>query len=297
VSARVKREHGSGGGSGWLPAIYLAAPIAWLVAFFFAPMVILFVVSFQKADVFTGIGSFTGWSNYTAFFSDHAQLRVLASTAIITTASMALMLALSLPIAYLLAFRVGRWELPLLLLLVVADELNPLIRVYAWRMLLGRDGILNSFFQLVGLVQHPIAILLFSKFAVVLVMSMEFLTYTMIPIYAALKTVDPSLLEAANDLGSRFPVTLRKVLIPLAAPGIFVAIILVGIPMLTEFVTPALVGGTSAYMIGNSIEDQILESGNWGVGAAMSFLMLVISAVLALVAYRVGKLNRLETAT
>jgi len=210
---------------------------------------------------------------------------------------MALMLALSLPIAYLLAFRVGRWELPLLLLLVVADELNPLIRVYAWRMLLGRDGILNSFFQLVGLVQHPIAILLFSKFAVVLVMSMEFLTYTMIPIYAALKTVDPSLLEAANDLGSRFPVTLRKVLIPLAAPGIFVAIILVGIPMLTEFVTPALVGGTSAYMIGNSIEDQILESGNWGVGAAMSFLMLVISAVLALVAYRVGKLNRLETAT
>jgi spermidine/putrescine transport system permease protein len=279
-----------------LPSLYLAAPTAWLVVFFIGPMVILFIVSFQHADVFSGIGGFAGWSNYTAFLTNPAQISVLLNTAVITTASMTLMLILSVPIAYLLAFRVGRLELPLLLLLVVADELNPLIRVYAWRMLLGRDGILNTFLQLVGLAHHPIAILLFSKFAVVVVMSMEFLTYTMIPIYAALKTVDPSQLEAAGDLGARFPVTLRKILVPLAAPGIFVAIILVGIPMLTEFVTPSLVGGTSAYMIGNSVEDQILESGNWGVGAAMSFVMLLAAALLAFLAYRIGRLNRLETA-
>jgi len=290
------RSGRAGRWSRFTPIAFAAAPLAWLGVFFLAPMAVILIVSFQHSSVLTGIGGFAGWSNYAAVFRDPTTAKTLLDTAVITGASMAVMLAIGIPVAYLLAFRARRWELPLLLLFVLADQLNPLVRVYAWRMLLGRQGILNSLLTSTGVVDHPLEILLFSKFAVVLVLSVEYVTYAMIPIYAAFKTIHPGTLEAATDLGARLGSTFRRVLLPLAAPGIFVAIILVGIPMLTEFATPTLVGGTSTYMIGSSIEDQILESGNWGAGAALSFVMLVLSAVLALIAYYLGRLNRLSTA-
>ncbi len=114
------------------------------------------------------------------------------------------------------------------------------------------------------------------------------------PDLRALKAVEPDLLEAANDLGSRLLTTFRKLLLPLAAPGIFVAIIIVYIPMFSEFATPALVGGTSGYMIGNAIQEQVLEAGNWGIGAAMSFMLLMLSVLVALAGYRGARIRRLE---
>lgn len=275
---------------------YVFSPIVVLVVFFLVPMGVLGYMSLLKFGI-AGVGGFTGLENYRSVLTDPTFWDILWTTFTIATVSMVLMLVVALPLASVLAFRVKRFELQLLLLLVLADQLNPLIRVYAWRILLGKNGIINSTLMFLGLIHEPIASLLFSKTAVIIVTAAEYLAIATIPIYAALKAVDASVLEAAHDLGAGTVTLYRKILIPLAAPGIFVALILVYIPLFTEFLTPALVGGTSGFMIGNYIEQQILKTGNWGVGSAMSFLLLLFSLVFVAIMYRLGRINRLQTAS
>ena len=180
------------------------------------------------------------------------------------------------------------------MLLVLADELNPIVKIYAWRMLLGRQGLINSFLSALGVIHQPIGWLLFDKFAVVVTLAASWITYTTIPIYAAMKAIDPSLFEAAIDLGASWWTRARKVLIPLAAPGLFIAMILVYIPLFTDFVTPSLVGGTRTYMLGQAVNDLILTTNNWGDGSALNFVLLVLSVVVSVIAYRLAKLNRIE---
>lgn len=276
--------------------IYMAAPTFWILIFFAVPMLTLGLISLQKWSI-AGVGGFAGWSNYISVFQNPSLLRIVNNTVFVAAVSMVVMLFVAIPLGYLLAFRVPRFEFQLLLLLVLSDQLNPLIRIYAWQILLGRNGVINSMLTSLGLVSHPVSALLFSKTAVIIVLTVQNISYATIPIYAAMKAVDISLVEAADDLGASFATRFRKILIPLAAPGIIISIILVGIPLLSEFVAPALVGGPGGYMLGNAIEDQILLNGNWGVGSAMSFMLLVVSAILAFIAYRVGKVRRLETLT
>ena len=128
-----------------------------------------------------------------------------------------------------------------------------------------------------------------------MVLSTSYLTYTVIPIYGAMKAIDGNLFEAALDLGAGWWTTTRRVLLPLIAPGIFVALLLVYIPLFTDFASPALVGGTSGYMLGNVVNDLVLESGDLNGGAAMSIIMLVLSALFAVVAYGSAEINRLES--
>jgi ABC-type spermidine/putrescine transport system permease subunit I len=264
-----------------------------LTVFFVAPLVILLVISFRHQTLY---GTETGFTldNFRALVSSPLYRRVALDTIIIATVAMAVQLALAVPTAYVMAFRAGRFELPILLALVLADELNPIIRIYAWRMLLGREGLINYLVQAIGLTDQPLDWLLFSKFAVVVVLSTSWVPYTTIPIYAAMKAINPNLFESAIDLGAGWPRRWRTVLVPLAAPGIVVAIILVYIPLFTEFATPALVGGPTSYMLGNSVADLMLTTGDWGRGAALSLILLAASGAVGIIAYFAARLNQLD---
>jgi spermidine/putrescine transport system permease protein len=121
-----------------------------------------------------------------------------------------------------------------------------------------------------------------------------YITYTTIPIYASMKAIDASIMEASVDLGAGWWTRARRILIPLAAPGIFIAMILVYVPMLTDFVTADIVGGTSAYLMGQRVRDIILSLGDWGAGAALNNVLLVAAVLFSLVAYYVGRLNRID---
>ena len=228
-----------------------------LTVFFVAPLAILIVMSFRHQTLY---GSATGFTldNFRALISSPLYRRVAFDTIIIATVAMVVQLILAVPTAYVMAFRAGRFELPILLFLVLADQLNPIIRIYAWRMLLGREGLIDYVVQAAGFTDHPLDWLLFSKFAVVVVLSTSWVPYTIIPIYAAMKAINPNLFESAIDLGAEWPRRWRTVVVPLSAPGIVVAIILVYIPLFTEFATPALVGGPTSYMLGNSVADLML---------------------------------------
>jgi ABC-type spermidine/putrescine transport system permease subunit I len=275
------------------PLAFLTGPAAVLALFFIGPMVVMLVISLQYG-VLSGQSGFT-LSNFTDAISDPLYRDVAWTTVQIATIAMLVQLAIAIPIAYVLAFKAGKWELPLLLFLVLADELNPMVRIYAWRMLLGREGLINEALQRIGLIDQPIDALLFSKFAVIVVLSTSYLTYTVIPIYGAMKAIDKNLFEAALDLGAGWWTTARRILLPLIAPGVFVALLLVYIPLFTDFASPTLVGGTSGYMLGQVVNDLVLESGDLNGGAAVSLLMLLASAIFALVAYKLARIRQLET--
>jgi spermidine/putrescine transport system permease protein len=272
---------------------FMSLPTAVLGLFFVAPMVVMLAIALQYG-VLSGESGFT-LSNFGDVLGDELYREVALTTFEIATAAMLIQLLLAVPLAYVLAYKAGRWEIPLLLFFVLADELNPMVRIYAWRMLLGREGLINEALLDIGLIAQPIDALLFSKFAVIVVLSTSYLTYTVIPIYAAMKAIDRNMFEAARDLGAGWWTTFRRVLLPLIAPGIFVALLLVYIPLFTDFASPALVGGTEGYMLGNAVNDLVLESGDLNSGAAMSILMLIAAALFAAVAYRLAKIKQLET--
>ncbi|HXV52186.1 MAG TPA: ABC transporter permease [Solirubrobacterales bacterium] len=275
------------------PLAFMAAPTALLLILFLGPMIAMLVISLQHG-VLSGDSGFT-LSNFTDVIGDPLYRDVAWTTVQIATIAMLIQLCIAVPIAYVLAYKAGRFEVPLLLFLVLADELNPMVRIYAWRMLLGREGLINEGLQRIGLIDAPIDALLFSKFAVIVVLSTSYLTYTVIPIYAAMKAVDKNLFEAARDLGAGWWTTTRRVLLPLIAPGIFVSLLLVYIPLFTDFASPTLVGGTSGYMLGQVVNDLVLETGDLNGGAAMSLLMLFASGIFAIIAYKLAKIRQLET--
>ena len=275
------------------PLAFVSPPTALLVVFFLVPMAILAVIAFEWGPL-SGHSGLT-LNNFTSILEDPLYRHVALTTFEIATIAMLVQLVVAVPVAYVLAYKAGRFELPLLLLMVLADELNPMVRIYAWRMLLGKEGIINSGLMSLGLIDHPIDALLFSKFAVIVVLSTSYVTYTVIPIYASMKAINSGLFEAARDLGAGWFTTFRRVLLPLITPGIFVALLLVYIPLFTDFASPTLVGGTSGYMLGQSVNDLVLESGNLNGGAALSLMMLVGSALFAVIAYKLARIRQLDT--
>ena len=280
----VRRSRGSGRGALGI----LFAPVTLLIVLFLAPMVIMASMSLLKFPPNTASG--TTLDHYREVLTNPLNLKIAWTTLWIGTTAMVIMLAISIPLAYYMVFRAGRWELFLLLSLVLADELAPVVKVYAWQVILGRNGIVNWFIP-----GPPKSWLLFSPFAVIVTLSASYITYTTIPIYAAMKAIDGSMFESAVDLGAGWWVQARRILIPLAAPGIFIALILVYIPMLTDFVTADIVGGTGSYMMGQRVRDLILGAGDWGAGSALNLVLLVLSVIFSLVAYWLGRLNRIQT--
>jgi spermidine/putrescine transport system permease protein len=280
-----RRRRPSAGGRGALGV--LLGPVGLLVLLFVLPMLIMVQMSFVRFA--PNVSSGYTLDHYAEVLTNDLNLRIALRTLAIATTSMAVMLLIALPLSYFMAFKAKRWELALLLGLVLADELAPVVKVYAWQVILGRNGIVNWLIP-----GEPVEWLLYSRFAVILTLSTTYITYTTIPIYAAMKAIEPSMFEAAIDLGAGWWQQARKILIPLAAPGIFIAMILVYIPMLTDFVTSDIVGGTSSVMMGQRVRDLILQGGDWGAGSALNFLMLAASGVLAVVAYRLARLNRID---
>jgi len=267
----------------------MSLPTATLIFLFLVPMGILAWFSFQYGDL-SGNSGFT-FTNFTDILGDSLYREIAWTTFQIATIAMIAQLLVGLPLAYVIAFKAGKFELPLLLALVLADELNPMVRIYAWRMLLGREGLINEALMSLNLIDVPIDALLFNKFSVIVVLSTSYLTYTVIPIYASMKAVDSGLFEAARDMGAGWFTTFRRVLLPLIAPGIFIALLLVYVPLFTDFAAPTLVGGTTGYMLGNVVSDLVLENGNLNAGAAMSFLMLLGAALFSLVAYQLSRIK------
>ncbi len=266
------------------PAL-LGLPLAWLAVFFLVPIAIVAAYSFDVYSIDPGAHGFTleAWrhflhsSIYLSLFWKSVKMSLIVS---------AIIVLLAYPLAYYLALSGTKRKYVLLLLLIAPFLTSYLLRVLAWKVILGNQGVINSFLVWTGLrsADHPISQLLYSRFAVMLVLGYIWLPFVALPIFVSLENLDRQLLEAASDLGASRLQAFRKVTLPLTLPGVFAAFLFVFIPTLGEFLTPSLVGGTSGYMYGNQIVD-LFGTGfpDWETGSVLAIFLLGVVAVLTIV--------------
>jgi spermidine/putrescine transport system permease protein len=266
------------------PAL-LGLPVMWLFAFFVVPIAIVAAYSFDVYSLFPGKHGFTleAWraflhsSIYLGLFWKSVKMSLIVSVVVV---------ALAYPVAYYLALSGTKRKYVLLLVLIAPFLTSFLLRVLAWKVILGNEGVLNSFLVWVGLrsPDHPISQLLYSRFAVMLVLAYVWVPFVALPIFVSLESLDRRLLEAACDLGASRWQAFRRVTLPLSMPGVIAGFLFVFIPTVGEFVTPSLVGGASGYMYGNQISD-LFSTGfpDWETGSVLALFLLLVVAVLTAV--------------
>jgi spermidine/putrescine transport system permease protein len=266
------------------PAL-LGLPLAWLAVFFLVPIAIVAAYSFDVYSLNPGPHGFTltAWHD---FLHSSVYLRLFWKSVKLSLTVSAIIVLLAYPLAYYLALSGTKRKYILLLLLIAPFLTSYLLRVLAWKVILGNQGAVNTFFFWTGLrsPDHPISQLLYSRFAVMLVLGYIWLPFVALPIFVSLESLDRRLLEAASDLGASRLQAFRRVTLPLSLPGVVAAFLFVFIPTLGEFVTPSLVGGASGYLYGNQIVD-LFGTGfpDWETGSVLSIFLLGVVAILTVV--------------
>jgi spermidine/putrescine transport system permease protein len=206
-------------------------------------------------------------------------------------------IALAYPMAYFLAFHVRGRKALWLVLLTIPFWTSYLLRVFAWKIMLGFNGAINSGLKSLGLLTEPLSFLLYNPLAVMITLVHAWVAFAVLPIFVSLDKIDRSYLEAATDLGDSRLRRFLQVTLPLSAPGTIGAALLVFIPTVGDYVTPTLVGGPSGTMIGNLIQELFLKQNNAPLGAAVSITMMVtIGAIVTLFLWLIG-FRRLRSRT
>jgi spermidine/putrescine transport system permease protein len=269
-------------------------PVAWLALFFVAPLLLMAALSF-RADIRGGF--LVAWQptiiQYERVAVEASYWSLLGISVVLAAVVAAVATALAYPLAHFLVFRAGRRAAFLLILLLVPFWTSYLLRVMAWKFMLGSDGVINSFLRYIGAIDAPITALLYNRNAVVITLVYVWIPFAALPIMAALQRVDPRLFEAAADLGSTPLGQIRRVALPMALPGILAAFFIVFIPTVGEYVTPLLVGGSSGSMYGNIIQTFFTQGTNYPFGSALSVVMLVTTLALVLIALRLVRPERM----
>jgi spermidine/putrescine transport system permease protein len=281
-------------GATWLLVV---PPLAWLVLFFLVPLALIAAYSVRAGS---GIfGPDEPWifslEQFTTVLGTPAFVRLLGLSVLVAVAVAALATVAAYPIAYFLTFRAGARAPLYLTLLLIPFAVSYLLRVMAWKLMLGPEGGINSLLGWIGLTEEPIGLLLYSRPAVIITLVYIWIPFATLPIYAAMQRIQRGQLEAAADLGAGPWSRFARVTVPLSLPGALAAFFMVFIPSVGEYVTPALVGGTDGIMYGNIIQGFFTRSANWAVGSAMAMVMLALTSALVLLAVLV--LSRRQVAS
>jgi spermidine/putrescine transport system permease protein len=255
-------------------------PAATLFLFFLVPLALVLAVSFLSRGTYGGIEWIATLENYTSI-ADPLYLRIFWRSLWMAVLTTLICLALGFPLAYVIARAPRRWQGALLLLVIIPFWTNFLVRTYAWMFILRTEGLLNTTLAGLGLIHEPLTIL-FTDTAVLIGLVYGYLPFMVLPLYAALERMDPSLIEAAWDLYAKPFQVFTRIVLPLVKPGVVAGCMLVFIPSLGAYVTPDLLGGARTLMIGNLIQHQYLVVRDWPFGSALSFVLMagVLAAVL-----------------
>jgi spermidine/putrescine transport system permease protein len=259
--------------------------VAWLTLFFVIPLGIIFVVSLGQRDALDRVDlSSPSLDNYARAFAPVFLPTFLNSIryAAITTV---LSLAIGYPIAYWISRYGGRNKALLLILVMLPFWTSYLIRTYAWMIILRDNGVLNTILQAIGLTSQPL-ILMNTDVSVILGMTYGFLPFAILPLFVSIDRLDTNLLAAGRDLYASGRAVFLHVTLPLTMPGIVAASLLTFIPAIGDFVTPDLLGGPQTTTIAKNIQELFLEGRDWPYGAALGFILMIVTLGGTLLALR-----------
>lgn len=260
-------------------ALFIAPATAIFLCLFVAPLTVLFVVSFWRKKLLTIKPDFT-FKNYVSAFEKYGDvvlntLSISAITAIVTT-------VLAFLFAYVIRFKAGRFGDLLLFITLVTLFGGYLAKIYAWKTILGKEGILNSALLWFGIIDQPIEVLIYNAGAVVVALVHFLLPLALLPVYASMRNVQDITLEAARDLGARPWRVVLGIVVPQCRAGLLAAFTFTFLISVGDYVTPQFLGGTTGAMIGVFIGNQFSIRFDWPLGSAMSFSLLATCLVIML---------------
>jgi spermidine/putrescine transport system permease protein len=256
-------------------------PLVWVAVFLLVPYGLLFCYSFWSVSPSQAIVHSWTLDNYRELFRVNVYLQTLFRSMWIAARVMAFSLLFGYPLAYYLSFHAGARKELFYQLVIIPLWVSYLVRAYAWKTILGSDGVLNTLLQYLHLTRHPLDFLLYSPFAVVLTLTHIYTPFAFLPIYASLEHIPRNLVEASHDLGASPFQTFWRVIFPLSIPGVLAGITFAFVLSLGDFLAPLLLGGPSGIMISNIVVSLFGAAYNWPLGAAISLCMLLL--VLALI--------------
>lgn len=266
---------------------FLAPPGLWIGLFFVLPMATIVLLSFWRVVDYDIVADFT-LANYERLFRP-LYLDVFWRTIKVSLLVTVISLLIGYPVAYYLARKTRRFRVTLLVLVILPLWTSYLVRTYAWMLILGTKGAVNQGLQAVGLTSEPISWLLYSDFAVTLALVHIYVPYLILPLYSVLEKLDPSLFEAAKDLGGGRWRTFWHVTLPLSLPGVATGCLFVFIPSMGSFVTPELLGGTRSILIGSIVAQQFGVAFEYPLGSAMALAIMGIILLAAVALLRAGR--------
>jgi len=260
--------------------ILLVPPTLWLVVFLVAPYLLLLSYSLFSVDEHQRIVRSVSGINYAHLVSNPLYLGTLWKSAEIAFAVTVLAVLLAYPIAYVLAFLVRRHRQLWYMLAIIPLWISYLVRAYAWKTILGTEGILNQALLHAGVIDSPVAAFLYSPLSVIMTLTHIYTPFVVMPLYALLEQVPRAALEAAADLGAGRWRTFWHVILPLSLPGAVAGATFAFVLSLGDFLSPLLVGGPSGIMISNIVVSLFGAAFNWPLGAAVSVVLLISVLVL-----------------
>ena len=274
----------------------LSPTLLVMILFMAVPIAILLTLSFWSQSYIDIDRTFTP-KNYLAFFDRVIYSFLLGKSILMSLCVATATVLLAYPMAYFLAFRIKRAKMLWLILITVPFWTSYLLRIFAWKITLGYNGVINSGLASLGLIDEPLQFLLYNPFAVVITLTHAWAAFAILPIYVSLEKIDRTLFEAATDLGDGPVARFFGVTLPLSMPGVIAAFLFVFIPTVGDYVTPRLVGGTTGIMIGNIIRSMFGKANNWPMGAALAVISMVTIALLIVVTlWFVRRIQRTSTA-
>lgn len=267
-------------------------PCLWMLGFYFIPLAILLSYAFMQHQYVEVIPRFT-WENFAQIVTNSGYRNTVIRTLYIAIAVTIIDTLLAFPVAYFLTKYAGKYKQLLTILILLPLWSSYLVRVFAWRIILGYNGVLNSLLISLGILSQPSSLFLYNQFSMVVTLCYVWLPFTILPLVTAFERLPSNLLEASADLGGHPLYTFRRVTFPLVLPGFLAGSLSVFSLTMGDYITPSLVGGAGDIMIGNIVANQFGVADNWPLGSALAMVVLLLIFGLIAIVSRKGALENL----
>jgi spermidine/putrescine transport system permease protein len=270
----------------------LAAPALIALAIgLVVPAALMFEQSLHEALGYGMLGKAFTLQTYTLVLQNALYRETIVNALEVGALTGVVSIVISYPVAYFLAFKARRWRNLLMIVMVASMFSSYLVRVFAWRTILGENGVINTALEGLGVIHHPLLFFLFSRTAVIIVLTNVFVPMVVLLLTASMQNIDPALLENARDLGANGLRVLVRVLLPLTMGTLVSAFFYTYVLSAGDYLTPQLVGGKGGVLVGVVISDQYLRLGNGPIGAALSFITLAMFAATFAVLLQLRRLK------
>jgi len=267
-------------------------PCLWMLGFYFIPLAILLSYAFMQHQYVEVIPRFT-WENFTQIVTNSGYRNTVIRTLYIAVTVTGIDTLLAFPVAYFLTKYAGKYKQLLTVLILLPLWSSYLVRIFAWRIILGYNGVFNSLLISLGILSQPSSIFLYNQFSMVVTLCYVWLPFMILPLVTAFERLPGNLLEASADLGGHPLYTFRRATFPLVLPGFLAGSLSVFSLTMGDYITPSLLGGAGDILIGNIVANQFGVADNWPLGSALAMVVLLLIFGLIAIVSRKGALENL----